>query len=111
VESGGQKVFSDDQGTLTPFGVNAGNFALGYFNSFNKTLTFAKRLKELELFMPVNVTVTKNGETFNFSGLNQINFNKLATIPAEELASMIASQEMYALYLHLFSLNKFTTIV
>jgi hypothetical protein len=108
---GGEKVFADKEGTLTPFGLNAANFVNLYVANLKKSFEFVKKLKELDLFLPANITVTKEGQQYSFSGLNQINFQKLSSLSHDDLKSMIDSQELYYIYLHQFSLNNFTRIV
>lgn len=110
-EGAGERVFSDTEGNLSPFGLHAARFAASYVNAFKRTREFAAKLKELDLLMPATATVKKNGQTFNFSGFQQVDATKLPAVPPEELTAMIGSQDMYALYLHLYSLNNFTRIV
>ncbi len=108
---GGEKIFSDKKGNFTPYGLNIAGFANTYMLSLKKTREFTRKLKDLDLLMPAEVTVTKEGATHTFSGLNQINFQKLSSISHEDLKGMIDSQELYFAYLHQFSLNNFSKIV
>ena len=109
--SDGEKIFEDEVGSFTPFGLNAANFANVYVTNLKKTIEFCKKLKELDLFFPANVTVTKEDKQCSFSGLNQINFQKLSTLSHDVLKGLISSQELYYIYLHQFSLNNFSKII
>ena len=110
VGKGGKKIFADKKGNFTAFGMNAATFANTYVTSLKKTREFTKKLKSLDLLMPAEVTVTKDGESHTFSGLSQIDMQKLSLIPVDELRGMIDSQEMYYIYLHQLSLNNFSKI-
>lgn len=107
----GEKIFAGKDGTLTEYGMKAANVAKLYVDSLKRTTAFTKKLKDLDLLMPSNVTVTRNEEKFHFSGLMQVNFKKLAEIPHEKLVEMINSNELYYLYLHQFSLTHFANVV
>lgn len=108
---GGERVFEDNEGTFTPFGRNAAAFAASYVEAFRRTRQLTQKLRDLDLLVPATATVTKNGETFNFSGFQQIDSGKLPDLPPDVLKEMIGSRDLYASHLHLYSLNNFSRIV
>lgn len=107
----GEAVFSNGEGGLTPYGEKAAAFVHAYANSFERTTKFTRRLKELDLLTPVNVTVEKQGKRYDFTGLQQVDAAKLPALPADTLQELIGSGMMYAVHLHLYSLNNFNRIV
>jgi hypothetical protein len=106
----GEKVFEDAGGTFTPFGLNAARFAAAYVSSFERTREFSKKLKELELLVPASISVTKNGQARNFGGFQQVDGGAMSKLSPEALKELATSGDLYALYLHTFSLNNFSRI-
>lgn len=106
----GERVFTEN-GELAPFGAHAALFANHFATSMKKTHRFSRKLKELDLLIPAEVAVEKEGLVRNFTGLNQVNMEKLADLPPDVLKEMIDSREMYSVYLHHFSLNNFSKII
>ena len=110
-DAGGHEIFADSEGTFTEFGQNAANFANIYATSLKNTYQFGQRLKELGLLISADITVTKNGQKFDFTGLQQVDFTRLSSISYKNLKELINSQGLYYIYLHQLSLNNFSNIV
>ncbi len=110
-DTGGREIFADSEGSFTEFGQYAANFANIYATALNNACMFGGRLKELGLLTSVDITVTKNGQQFDFTGLQQVDFTRLSSISYNDLKELISSQELYYIYLHQLSLNNFSNIV
>jgi len=102
----GELLFVD--GRPSPYVQQVLQFLKEYQGHFARTEAFGRKLKRLGLLEPVRAQVqTPNGEGFSMRGFYAAQRPKLRALPAPELASLAATDELELLYLHLHSLRNF----
>ena len=76
---------------------------------FERTRLFCQRVKELQLFEPMQANVTTaQGEKFALGGFLGVSREKLRQLSGEQLQKLAKTDELELLYLHLTSLRNFT---
>jgi SapC len=109
-EGHGERLFDTD-GNRTLYLRNVLNFLQDYQMRFNRTRRFCERLKELELLRTMEASFnTPDGERHSLSGFMTVDRDKLKALPADELAQLMAVDELECIFLHLFSLRHFGSI-
>ena len=101
----GEQLF-DDEGNKTQYLTNVLEFLKQYQASFQQSVQFCKRLKELDLLENVEATLTPpDGQAIVLKGFLAIDRNKFKALPDETLAELVKSGEMELIYTHLVSLR------
>lgn len=107
----GERLF-DGEGEQTQFLKNVTTFLQEYQVSFTRTQAFCKKLKELDLLEPMGAQFTPaEGEQVTLTGFSAINRQKLKELSEAELTSLVKTDGMELIYLHLYSLRNFTGMV
>jgi hypothetical protein len=107
-EGRGQAMFNDE-GKPTPYVENVLKFLQEYQVQFQRTRIFCQKLRELDLFEPMQASVSlETGERLSLTGFMAVNRDKLKALPGEKLAELAKTDELELLYLHLQSMRNFT---
>lgn len=111
-EGKGERLF-DAEGKQTPYLEKVLGFLKDYQINFARTQAFCKRLKELELLEPMEAKFTPNsgGEPIRLGGFLAVNRDKLKALSAEQMAELVNNDGMELIYLHLYSLRKFQSLI
>lgn len=103
----GERLFDVD-GNQTQYLTNVLEFLKHYQASFQQTVQFCKKLKELDILEQMEATFTPpGGKPTVLSGFFAVNRAKLKALPDEKLAELAKSDEMELLYTHLVSMSNF----
>jgi len=103
----GQRLFND-QGERTPYLDNMLSFLQEYNTQLRRTEAFCKKLVDLDLLEPIQVQFTlAGGPQRALGGFLAVSRVKLKTLPAEQLGTLVQTDELELLYQHLHSLNNF----
>jgi SapC len=106
----GERLFDAD-GEHTAFLNNTLNFLREYQAQFARTRTFGGRLAELGLLEPVEARVPLPKDPGRrLTGFKIVNRDKLKALSGDVLASMIKTDELELIYLHLFSLRNLDSL-
>lgn len=109
-EGRGQRLFNDE-GKPTQYVDNVLNFLQQFQVEFRRTRMFCNRLKELDLFEPMQAQVNLgDGGRLSLSGFMAVNRAKLKALPAETLAELMKNDSLELIYAHLHSMNHFEAI-
>jgi hypothetical protein len=108
-EARGQKFFDDDN-KPTQYVQNILTFLQEYQAQFNRTMSFCKKVLELDLLEPMQAQVELSGEKLSLAGFMAVNREKLKALPAEKLAELAKTDELELLYLHLQSMRNFLAL-
>ena len=101
----GEQLF-DDEGNKTQYLTNVLEFLKQYQASFQQSVQFCKRLKELDILENVEATFTPpDGQAIVLTGFLTINRDKFKALPDEKIAELVKSDEMELIYTHLVSLR------
>ena len=96
----------DDEGNQTQYLTNVLEFLKQYQASFQQSVQFCKRLKELDILENMEATFTPpDGQAIVLTGFLAIDRNKFKALPDEKLAELVKSDEMELIYTHLVSLR------
>lgn len=110
-EGKGERLFDAD-GERTQYLETVLNFLKDYQVQFQRTRGFCNHLKELGLLEPMQATFTlPSGERRNLTGFMAVNRAKLKALDDDVLARMAKSDELELIYLHLQSMQNFTSIL
>jgi len=108
-EGRGQAFFAD--GKATPYVDNVLKFLQEYQAQFQRTQAFCKKLKELDLFEPMQAQVTlAGGGKLSLTGFMAVSREKLKALSGEQLAELAKNDGLELLYLHLYSMRNFSVI-
>lgn len=103
----GQRLFDDD-GKPSAYTDSVLKFLQGYQAQFQRTQTFCNTLKELALLEPMQAQVTTSrGERLSLSGFLAVSRDRLKKLGGEQLAKLMATDELELIYLHLYSMRNF----
>lgn len=80
-------------------------FCVDYEKSLDKTRHICERLSDLELFTNPVIKLSKGGKSVQLKGFKTVDEQKLRKLPTDDLANLVASGVMAAIYAHLFSLR------
>jgi hypothetical protein len=109
-EGKGQKLFGDDA-KPTEYTQNVLKFLQDYQLQFERTKLFGKHLKELDLLVPMQATVTTpKGEPLSLGSFMAVSREKLRALDGEKLASLAKTDELELVYLHLYSMRNFNEV-
>jgi hypothetical protein len=104
----GERLFGDD-GKPTP--ENVLKFLQQYQLEFQRTQTFCKKLKELNLLEPMQTKINLgSGVRMALCGFSVVDRSRLKTLSAEVLAELVRSDELELIYDHLVSMRNFATV-
>lgn len=107
----GEKLFSED-GERTEYLEKMLNFLREYQLQFQRTQDFCKKLKELDLLEPMQAHISlPTGSQLSLTGFQVINRDRLKALDGDKLAELAKTDELELAYLHLQSLNNFSTMV
>ncbi len=106
----GQALF-DAEGKPTGYVDNVLKFLQEYRAQFVRTEAFCKKLKELDLFEPMQAQFTlADGEKMSIGGFSVVSRAKLKALSDDKMAELIRSDEMELVYLHLQSMRNFNAV-
>lgn len=106
-EGRGERLF-DATGERTQYLATVLSFVQDYQAQFQRTRTFCAHLHELGLLEPMQAAFTlPDGERRNLTGFMAINRVKLKELDDQILASMVRSDQLELIYLHLQSMQNF----
>ena len=106
-EGRGQRLFGDD-GKPSAYTDNVLKFLQEYQAQFQRTQSFCRKLKELDLLEPMQAQVTTGkGDRLSLSGFMAVNRDKLKKLSGDTLAQLASTDELELLYLHLQSMRNF----
>lgn len=109
-EGRGERMF-DDEGKPTQYVDNVMKFLQQYQVEFQRTQAFCKRLKELDLFEPMQAQVNLgDGGRVSLTGFMAIDRAKLKALPGETLAELVKNDALELIYAHLHSMRHFSSI-
>lgn len=103
----GERLF-DSVGQRTGFANSVLRFTQEFHGQALQTEAFCKRLKELGLFEPTSAQYrsSSGAEPINLTGFCVINRQRMKSLDAELVMSMLVQDELELIYLHLSSLNQ-----
>jgi hypothetical protein len=106
----GERLFDDDA-KPTPYVKRVLDFLKEYQAHFVRTQAFGRRLKELGLLEPMTARVTTpDGGNLSLTGFLAVSRSKLRALAPEQLASLVKTDELELLYLHLYSMRNFNEV-
>lgn len=109
-EGKGQRLFGDDA-KPTEYTQNVLKFLQEYQVQFERTKLFGKHLKELDLLVPMQATVTTpKGEPLSLGSFLTVSREKLRALGGEALAKLVKTDELELVYLHLYSMRNFNEV-
>lgn len=109
-DSDGERLF-DPAGEPTEYTRTVLKFMEEFQAQFVRTQAFCTRLEELDLLEPTQAeVVAPSGARTSLRGFTAVNRPKLKALPAETLASLMASDHLELIFLHLQSLRNFEAL-
>jgi hypothetical protein len=109
-EGRGQRLFADD-GQPTPYVAQVLKFLKEYQAQFERTRAFGRRLRQYDLLQPMQAQVTTpQGEKQNLGGFMGVSRERLRALGAEALSTLVKTDELELLYLHLYSMRNFVEV-
>jgi hypothetical protein len=109
-EGRGQRLFGED-GKPTAYVEQVMKFLREYQAQFDRTRQFGRRLKELGLLEPMQVTLTTPaGDKQGLGGFLGVQRDRLRNLGGDELASLARTDQLELLFLHLQSLRNFNEV-
>jgi hypothetical protein len=109
-EGRGERLF-DEQGKPTQYVDKVLKFLQQYQVEFQRTRVFCSRLKELDLFEPMQAQVDLgDGARVSLSGFMAVDRTKLKALPADTLAELAKNDALELIYAHLHSMRHFAAI-
>ena len=106
----GQALFSAE-GKPTAYTEAVLKFLQEYRAQFVRTQSFCKKLKELDLFEPMQAQFTLgSGEKMSLTGFLVVDRKKLKALGGDALADLVKTDELELLYLHLNSMRNFNWV-
>lgn len=107
----GERLF-DEESKNTPYLDKMLGFLQEYQLHFKRTQAFCQKLKELDLFEPMQAHFSlPTGNQRTMTGFQVINRDRLKALDGDKLAELAKTDELEMIYLHLHSLNNFSAIV
>ena len=109
-ESTGERLFTEE-GEPSKVLQQAISFVAEYADAANATATFAKALKELDLFQTVTIDIrTATGASSNFHGFWAVSEERLNALPDEALLDLKRKGYLAPIYAHLISMTNFSAL-
>lgn len=106
----GERLFAYD-GTPTPYLQRVLEFLKACQVQFQQTQAFGRQLKALDLLEPMQAQVTTPaGERMSLSGFQVVRRDRLRALGPAQIASLVQTDALELLYLHLHSLRHFTDV-
>ncbi len=106
----GEKLFEED-GEHTPYLRSKLKFLNEYQAHFNVTKEFCRKLIEFELLEPMNAQIKlADGKVILLKGFSTVNRDKLKSLSPDRLQSIVTTDELELIYLHLHSLRNLDMI-
>lgn len=106
----GERLF-DSEGEKSQYLENVLTFLQEYQAHFSRTEQFCKKLQELNLLEPMGAQVKLDGgQHLRVSGFQAINREKLKMLSGDQLATLVSTDELELIYIHLQSLSNFNTL-
>lgn len=103
----GERLFDSD-GNQTQYLKNVLAFLQDYQARFNRSQAFCKRLSDLDLLRPMQAQFTlPTGDKRSLTGFMTVDREKLKGLDSETLATMMSTDELECVFLHLASLRHF----
>jgi hypothetical protein len=107
----GERLF-DGEGEQTLYLKRVLEFLKEYQAHFIRTKAFCKKLKELDLLEPMSAQFkVVDGSMFTLSGFMAVNREKLKNLTSEQISSLIKTDELELIYIHLQSLRNFNLML
>jgi hypothetical protein len=107
----GEKLF-DEAGEKTSYLDRMLSFLQEYQLQFQRTQTFCKLLKELDLLETMQAQISlPSGNQQSLTGFQVINRDRLKALDGEKLAELAKTDALELVYLHLQSMNNFSVMV
>lgn len=107
----GEPLFLED-GSESPFLSKAIGFLKEYQQQHERTREFSENLRALNLLEPMQANVSLNsGRRFSMAGFMVVNNDRLQALEPERLSGLIKTGQLELIYLHLFSLSRFSGMV
>lgn len=106
----GERLFDAD-GEQTQYLKNVLEFLKEFQAHFQRSQTFCAKIAELDLLEPMGAQFNQDGEKRSLTGFMAVNREKLKALSGEQLSELAKSDGLELLYLHLQSLNNFTSMV
>ncbi|WP_413171465.1 SapC family protein [Anabaena azotica] len=109
-EGRGERLF-DSEGEQTQYLGNILEFLKEYQIQFQRTQTFCKKLKDLNLLEPMQAQFKLGaGEQLSLTGFMGVSREQLKKLSGEQLANLMQTDELDLIYLHLHSMAHFSTL-
>jgi len=106
----GSRLFTKD-GKPSDYTNKVLEFLQSYQAEFERTRAFCKRLKELNLLEPMQAEVTApDGKKSTLRGFLTVTRSRVRTLSPEALASLVKSDWLELIYLHLYSMRNFNEV-
>jgi len=106
----GQALFSAES-KPTAYTEGVLKFLQEYRAQFVRTQAFCKKLKDLDLFEPMQAQFTLgSGEKMSLTGFMVVDRQKLKALGGDELTDLVKTDELELLYLHLNSMRNFNWV-
>jgi hypothetical protein len=107
----GEKLF-DEAGEKTSYLDRMLSFLQEYQLQFQRTQTFCKLLKKLDLLETMQAQISlPSGNQQSLTGFQVINRDRLKALDGEKLAELAKTDALELVYLHLQSMNNFSVMV
>ena len=107
----GQRLF-DDAGERTPYLDQMLEFAQAFQGEHQRTRQFGALLKELDILEPSQAKITLNdGTSRALTGFQCVSREKLKALSGDQLAKLVGNDALELIYLHLYSMRNFDTLV
>ncbi|MDK3018045.1 SapC family protein [Pseudodonghicola flavimaris] len=106
-EGRGERLF-DSEGEQTGYLKSVLKFLQDYQASFARTQAFCKRMKELDLLVPMQAEFSlAAGQKRTLGGFQVVDRERLKALSGETLADLCRKDELECIYLHLSSMRHF----
>jgi hypothetical protein len=106
----GERLFDDD-GIPTLYASNVLKFLQQYQLEFQRTQSFCRKLKDLNLLGPMQAQIKLgSGQRMASRGISAIDRARLKTLSASVLGELVKSDELELMYAHLVSLQNFAAV-
>lgn len=105
-EGRGERLF-DDEGEKAPYVENVLKFLQEYQNQFERTQSYCRKLRELDLLEPHQAQITIGDKRHQLTGFLAVNRKKLKDLPGDKLSELALTDELELTYTHLQSMNNF----
>ncbi|MDR5907394.1 SapC family protein [Franzmannia qiaohouensis] len=109
-EGRGERFFDAD-GEQTQYLAKVLDFLQDYQSHFQRTRTFCQRLVDLDLLEDVQAQVRQGeGSPRTLTGFKAVNRQKLKALKEDDIRSMLGTDELELLYVHLQSMRNFNRL-